>query len=141
MYVYDLHTHTHTHTHTHIIYHTYLITQRNMWQKRAERFRRLVADPEFVGPQPFPFPDFPTLSTFHTFPTIPTLPPLRVERVDVALRDTVSYRGSTITVSRGGRVIRRWAWLRLFVSFLSGHFIFWPHYWNQMVAGLFSSIL
>ena len=31
------------------------------------------------------------------------------------------------------------AWL--FVSFLSGHFIFWPHYWNQMVAGLSSSIL
>ena len=38
-------------------------------------------------------------------------------------------------------MIRRWAWLRLFVSFLSGHFIFWPHYWNQMVAGLFSPIL
>ena len=76
-----------------------------MWEKYAKRFRQPVAartpEPEFAEPEFFSFPDV----------TIPTLPPLRVDRVDVALGDTVSYKGNTITVSRGGRVVGRWAWL------------------------------
>ena len=49
-----------------------------MWRKHAERIRRRVATP---GPQP--------------------------SWVEVDLRDVVTYRDSTITVSRGGEVVRR----------------------------------
>ena len=110
------HTHIHTHTHPHMhiqSHHTYLTAQRNMWHKHAERTRRLVATPalELGEPEFIPFPDRPTISTIFTFstPIRPTLPPPppRVLREDVTLRDVVTYRGNTITVSRGGEVVRR----------------------------------
>ena len=59
-------------------HHTCLTAQRNMWRKHAERIRRRVAA---SGPHP--------------------------SRVEVDLRDVVTYRDSTITVSRGGEVVRR----------------------------------
>ena len=79
-----------------------------MWHKHAERIRRQFRAPvpEQREPELIPFPDYPTISTFPTRPTLPPRPP-QILRVDVTLRDVVTYRDNTITVSRGGEVVRR----------------------------------
>ena len=73
-----------------------------LWHEHAERIDRQVAAPEPGEHYSFPGPlTSPTLSMVHLPPHSP-----RVMRVEVDLRDVVTYRGNTITVNRGGEVVR-----------------------------------
>ena len=111
-YTTHMHTHLHTFPHVHIQSHCVCLTaQRNMWHEHAERTRRQwAAHAPLLAPEHLDTRLSISRPIWPIWPTFPPRPPL-VPRVNVTLRDVVTYRDNTITVGRGGEVVRRWAWL------------------------------
>ena len=137
------HTHTHTHTHTHIHitpYIPYNIAQhvaKTYWAFSSTGGWPWVCGTTTVSvpwlSHPLNFPYF----SYHPYSS-PTTAGRKggrgLEGHSILQRQ---YHHCEQRRTCGQKVCMAW----LFVSFLSGHFIFWLHYWNQMVAGLSSSIL